>query len=323
MNNQFFTDREHEVRFFTVLLVALLFLLVVSLVSGIGDKRQDFSAPPDVYVLPFPEVDLVAKSAYVYDMRTKTVLFAQNEDERLPLASVSKVMSALVATQAGLPYDTVFVTGEALEVMGDSGLYRDERWSLKDILDFSLLTSSNDGMRAVALTLGALHELEATSSSAIEGFVLMMNNKARELGLSNSYFINETGLDESVSEAGAYSSVKDVNTLMDHVFMNYPEILEVTKESTIVSESLDRNVHIARNTNSIVGNIPGLLASKTGYTDLAGGNLTIIFDPEIGRPIIVTVMGSTAEGRFDDVYALVNATMKYISGNEQIVINEQ
>ena len=70
---------------------------------------------------------------------------------------------------------------------------------------------------------------------------------------------------------------------------------------------------MAKNTNIDVEKIPGLLASKTGYTTLAGGNLVVAFDASIGRPIIVVVLGSSQEGRFKDVQSLVNASIKYVS----------
>jgi len=311
MNRQIFTNREHEIRFFSVLLVALIFAIAVSILAGSNIRREDFSVPTQVTKV-FPKVHLEAKGAYVYDARNKTVLYAQNEDESLPLASISKVMTALVAVSSGRPYDTVSVTKEALNVTGDSGLYRDEKWSLKDILDFSLITSSNDGMHAIALAMGALSKVDPTPHEAIQDFVYKMNVKSQELGLTNTHFINETGLDESLVDAGAYSSAKDINTLMEYVLTYYPDLLEVTRETDINIKSLDNHTHVATNTNSIVGTIPGLLASKTGFTDLAGGNLTIVFDPEIGRPIIVTVMGSSSEGRFEDVRTLVDATMQYI-----------
>ena len=66
--------------------------------------------------------------------------------------------------------------------------------------------------------------------------------------------------------------------------------------------------HEAFNTNELVGDIPNLLGSKTGFTDLAGGNLTIAFDAGFDRPIIITVLGSTREGRFDDVATLIAAS---------------
>lgn len=311
MNKIFFDIRDSEVRFFGALTVVLLAVLGVSLLVGPRGAREVEPLPVEVVEKPFPEVSISAHSAYVYDVRNKSVLYAKNENDSLPLASVTKLMSALVAAKHGEPFDTVVVSEEALKSMGDSGLGLNERWSLKSIVDFALLTSSNDGMSAVALTLGS-RPLGATSTEALESFALMMNKEAVVLGLERSYFRNATGLDESLSEAGAYGSAKDVTKILEHLLLYYPETLEATKESNLVFRSNDGRNHLARNTNKVTGSIPGLLASKTGYTALAGGNLVVIFDPDMGRPIIVTVLGSTLEGRFVDMEKLVEAVMTYI-----------
>jgi D-alanyl-D-alanine carboxypeptidase len=92
----------------------------------------------------------------------------------------------------------------------------------------------------------------------------------------------------------------------------HPELLEATKYQTIEIDSLDKT-HKAQNTNMDVDQIPGLIASKTGYTSMAGGNLVIAFDASIGRPIIVVVLGSSLDGRFTDVSKLVSASQNYIS----------
>jgi len=71
--------------------------------------------------------------------------------------------------------------------------------------------------------------------------------------------------------------------------------------------------YFANNTNIFVDKIPNLIASKTGFTDLAGGNLVIAFNADINRPIIISVLGSTEEGRFTDVLQLIEATIKQLS----------
>ena len=315
MDNQFFTIRNSEIRLFLILFAALAFLLIVSFIFGLKVERRDRSVPSETASKPFPPPVLGAKAVYVYDARTRTVLFAKNENVRLPLASLTKVMSALVAEDSSPPYGVVTVSEEALEAEGDSGLYRDEKWKLKDLLDFSLLTSSNDGMRAVALTLGALERAGADSEEIINDFVGEMNGKARELGLKNTYFWNETGLDESDIKGGAYGTAKDMNALLEYILIYRPEMFKVTRETIVTFQSLGDRLHVATNTNDIVSEIPGLMASKTGFTDTAGGNLAFIFDPELGRPIIVSILGSTGRGRFEDARALVTAIMEYI-GNE-------
>ena len=315
MDNQFFTIHHSEIRFFLILSAVLAFLLTVSFILGLGVERRDRSVPSETASQQFPTVVLEAKAAYVYDSRTKTVLFAKNENTPLPLASLTKVMSALVAEDLSPLYGIVTVSEEALKAEGDSGFFRDEKWTLKDILDFSLLSSSNDGMRAVALSLGALSKAGASSEEIIGDFVGEMNRKARELGLKNTYFWNETGLDESDLKGGAYGSARDMSVLSEYILTHRPLMFEATRRTVTVFQSLDNRLHVATNTNTIITEIPGLVASKTGLTDTAGGNLIIVFDPELGRPIIVSILGSTESGRFRDARTLLAAIMEYIGNH--------
>lgn len=304
-----------EIKFFILLTLLLSILLGGSYVLGLKVERRGASISSETATGLFPTVVLGAKAAYVYDVRNKTVLFAKNENVRLPLASLTKIMSALVAEDLSPLYGMVTVSGEALETEGDSGLYKDERWSLKDILDFSLVTSSNDGMRAVALSLGALSKAGASPEEITNDFVGEMNGKASELDLKNTYFWNETGLDESEVKGGAYGTARDITTLLEYILIHHPELFAATRETVIKIQSLDNHEHIAKNTNNLVGKIPGLLASKTGFTNTAGGNLIVVFDPELGRPIVISILGSTEDGRFEDLDVLVGAIMKYINDN--------
>ena len=311
-----FSIHDHEVRLFIILIIALIFLFLVSVIFSSEKKRKDLSVPSGIVLAPFKPVAIKAKAAYVYDLRTRTVLFAKEEDRRLPLASLTKIMAALVAQELNPFYSVIKVDDEALMAEGDSGLLKGEKWSLENILDFSLVASSNDGMRAVALSLGALSKAGATSDEIINDFVKEMNRKASELGLKNTYFWNETGLDRSDVKGGAYGSAKDVNSLMVYALLKHPDMFRATTESRVTIRSLDNHNHTARNTNNLVNEIPGILASKTGLTETAGGNLTFAFDPELGRPIIVSILGSTEFGRFEDARILVGAVMAYI-GNHQ------
>lgn len=313
MDNQFPTIRNSEIRFFLILIAILLCMFVISFIFSLKVERKDRSVPTEVASASFPRVVLGAKAVYVYDIRTKTVLFAKNENTRLSLASLTKIMSALVADDLSPLYGTVTVSEEALRTEGDSGLYKDERWSLKDILDFSLLTSSNDGMHAVALSLGALSRANATPKEIINDFVGEMNSKARKLGLKNTYFWNETGLDESNVKGGAYGTARDMSMLLEYILAHHPALFAATRETVTTFRSLDNHLHVANNTNDVIAEIPGLVASKTGFTDTAGGNLIFVFDPELGRPIIVSILGSSGEGRFEDARTLVGAVMEYIS----------
>jgi serine-type D-Ala-D-Ala carboxypeptidase (penicillin-binding protein 5/6) len=290
-------------------------MFITSFIFGFKVDRRDLSVPTETASLLFPPTTLEAKAVYVYDIRTKTVLFAKNENSRLPLASLTKVMSALVAEDASPLYGTITISEDALKAEGDSGLLENEEWSLKDLLDFSLITSSNDGMRAIALSLGALSRADATSEAITNDFVREMNSRASELGLKNTYFWNETGLDQSDIKGGAYGTARDISALVEYILEYYPELFRATRETTSTLQSVDNHSHVAKNTNTIANEIPGLLASKTGLTNTAGGNLIIAFDPELGRPIVVSILGSTEQGRFEDARTLIGAVMEYIKKN--------
>ena len=186
MNNQPSIISSPEIRLFVILAMTLSFLLIASFIFDLKIQKGDLPISSGIAQKSFPEVTLGAKAAYVYDARTKTVLFAKNENTRLSLASLTKIMAALVAEDLSPLYSIITINGDALRAEGDSGLYRDEKWSLKDILDFSLLTSSNDGMRAVALSLGAISRADATSTEIINDFVGEMNRRASKLGLKNT-----------------------------------------------------------------------------------------------------------------------------------------
>lgn len=312
--NQNLSIHDTEVKFFGTIFLLLVVLLILSFAVGNRVDRGGASRPGETAIRTFPEVEVGARSAFVYDARTKEVLYAKNENERLSLASVTKLMTALVATEVVAGNSEVVITRDALLAEGDSGLRGGERWSLRDLLDFSLLTSSNDGMRAVALTIGVLNNTQASSSEAQDGFVQKMNGKAAELDLKNTYFFNSTGLDESDVKGGAYGSASDMARLFEYILTYRSDLVEATRNSETQFVSGSGVVHKAKNTNVLTNTIPGLLGSKTGYTDIGGGNLVFAFDPEIGRPVIVVILGSTAEGRFEDAQKLVGATMEYLTG---------
>jgi D-alanyl-D-alanine carboxypeptidase len=140
-----------------------------------------------------------------------------------------------------------------------------------------------------------------------------MNLKAKDLGLTKTHFRNSTGLDLSQTEAGAYGTAMDMALLMEHVITRTPDAIARTTVDTARIKNKQGAYHSAENTNEIVGNIDGLIASKTGSTELAGGNLVIAFDAGLDHPIIVSVLGSTYSGRFDDTLTLVRETQKYLA----------
>jgi D-alanyl-D-alanine carboxypeptidase len=307
-----------EINLFVSLGIILALLLIASFILGNRAYRGDVSSPSKLAETsdPYANLGLTAKAAFVYDVRSDRALYSKNSEESLPLASLTKVMTALVAVESAPEHQVVTITNSAIQIEGDSGLQVGERWRLKDLLDFSLTSSSNDGVAAVAMALGKSDTYGNSDLSRESDFINSMNLKASILGMNNTHFYNETGLDQSENKSGAYGSAADMARLFAYTMKNHPELLEATKKSSIRISSLDNLIHTAENTDEIVSSIPGIKASKTGFTDIAGGNLVIAFDPEIGRPIIISVLGSTASDRFNDVSKLVEATFKALSQEE-------
>lgn len=255
------------------------------------------------------EVTVRAKAAYVWDIKGKQALYLKNEDDILPLASITKLMTALLAYElASLDTDTALST-KALAQEGGSGLSEGEEFTLGNLSKLALISSSNDAAYALGASTGALLGEKDPARQFIEG----MNIRADELGLKTLKFKNTTGLDISPTEAGAVGSAKEVSYLMEYILENYPELIESTTLGGARIYNSQGEFHDIENTNEALYAIPNLLGSKTGYTDLAGGNLTIAFDAGMDRPIIVTVLGSTREERFTDVIRLVNAVRSNIS----------
>jgi len=197
----------------------------------------------------------------------------------------------------------------AIQQSGNSGLLAGEELTVEELSQLALISSSNDAAYALGASVGALLGDRDPAQQFIEG----MNIRANELQLPTLSFKNTTGLDMSVVEAGAMGSARDVSFLMEYILVNYPEILAPTTQSATRVYNTAGAYHDVDNTNAIATQIPNLLGSKTGYTDLAGGNLTVAFDLGLNRPIIITVLGSTRDARFSDVLELVAAVQESVT----------
>lgn len=264
----------------------------------------DASTTPST--LEVGESDIEATAAYVYDVKSGETLYEQNADEVLPLASVTKLMTALIVAELVEAGEVITVSAEAVAQYGNSGLRVGERITADNLMVYALLSSSNDAAYALAASIGD----ELFPGEGSEAFIDAMNVRAEELGLENTIFQNPTGLDVSNVESGAQGTAADINKLMAHLLTEHPDLLATTQTGATRIYNEDGDFHEAANTNRILQRIPSLLGSKTGFTDLAGGNLTIAYDAGLNRPIIITVLGSSFVGRFQDVETLLTATQQ-------------
>lgn len=309
----------------SLILLLLMGLFFSSLFSN-GTEILGKNDNPQNANLPFLQIDnsanatpqkiesvsLIARSAYVWDVKEQRVLFQKDENKTLPLASITKLMTALVVYELVPDKTHVTVTKEAASQQSGGTLNAGEVFLAKDLADFALVSSYNSAAYTLADAVGA----RLGDHDPVSQFVSGMNIRANELNLPSLKFLNPTGLDISAEEAGAYGTARDVSFLLEYIVKNHPAILEPTKSDKTVLYNTVGGFHEAKNTNNIVNQIPNLIGSKTGYTDLAGGNLTVVLDIGFNHPVIITVLGSTIDGRFSDVSKLIGVVQGSVASKE-------
>lgn len=300
---------------------AIVLLILAAIVIAFEYRAPSINAPAPAEIAAsvaasdaFEKLSISAKSAIVIDLTNGKTLFAHNPDAQLPLASLAKIPLAIVVSEV-LPPDAILSIPQNTSPLGSAEhLGKGERWRVRDIIDFTLVASSNGG--ADILAKAADGPLRARYRDAPEGnaAIWRMNQLARELGLSRTYFLNASGLDESNTISGAYGSARDVANLFAYAEYSHPSIFSGTAESGLNLVSANgRGKTSAFNTNEALSDIPGLAMGKTGITDLAGGNLAIVFDVGLAHPVVIVVLGSTREGRFEDMRLLVDKTRQAIA----------
>ncbi len=243
---------------------------------------------------------VTAKSAQIFDISQNKSLYSKNAQVQLPLASLTKIALALLAYEH-LPMDSVItISSSAIATEGESGFTDGEQWRVQDLLDFTLMTSSNDG----AVALG-----EAIASTTGSNITSLLNAQAQALNLTQTYFVNETGLDSSTLFSGTNGSAQNMSTLFAYAYATAPEIFAATAIDEYTFTNLEGTEYEAKNTNKALGNLPGLVFGKTGFTDLAGGNLVVVTESEPGHPFVLVILGSTTEERFVDIVTLARSIL--------------
>ncbi len=295
-------------------LVGLIVSFSMMIYKSTSGRREMVSNVSSVkhFALRMDQSKIEAKSVFVYDVLNDKVLYAKNPDEVLPLASLVKVMTVYTARNLADKDEVISVKKEDLSEEGDNGLLVGEKWKLKDISDFSLVVSSNDGARMIASAIGA--KISQDENLSRREFVKKMNEFAESLGLKTLHFENETGLDTSDGTGGVGSS-RDFAKLVSFVLEKYPDILEQTAFLDSNIKSLNK-VHKVSNTNDFVEQISGAVASKTGFTDKAGGNLVTVFNVGLGHPVVAVVLGSSTDGRFKDMLYVASSTINQVASQK-------
>ncbi|MEK9181885.1 MAG: hypothetical protein AAB786_02580 [Patescibacteria group bacterium] len=243
-------------------------------------------------------IPVEAKAVSIYNITQNKKIYGKNDEVVLPLASLAKIMTIIVALHSHEPNEIISLSPEAINQAGDFGLLVNEKWNIYNLAQLTLINSANDGAYAL-------------SENNLQNFLEKMNGKAQRIGMEHTSFLNFTGLDLDLENAGSFASAVDVNIMALYAYQAYPEIFLTTILPEINLKSESGFTHNFKNTNTIIDKIPNLLFSKTGFTEVAGGNLVIIFKDKKGEEIAVTVLGSTFKGRFSDMEKIVDVLYNF------------
>lgn len=200
---------------------------------------------------------LSAESAVLLDADSGEILFSKDHEKRMGMASTTKIMTALVAAEKGNLKRTVKIPKEAVGIEGSSVyLYEGERISIEELLYALLLQSANDAAAAIAIS----------TAGSIEAFAAMMNERAKEMGLSNTHFTNPHGLNDK----DHYTTAYDLAVIASCALKN-ETIREIvsTYKKTIPIDS-DCNQRVLVNHNKMLRLYDGAIGVKTGFTKATG-----------------------------------------------------
>ena len=238
-----------------------------------------------------------AKSAIMIEATTGDIIFEKNADEKLPPASMTKIMSMLLIVESiekgVIAWDEMVTVSANASGMGGSQILLEtgEEMSVEDLFKGIAIASGNDAVVALAEKIAGTEEM----------FVDMMNDRAKELGLSNTNFKNPHGLDET----NHYSTARDMS-IMARELVKHKKVLEYTSiYETYLRENLDTKVWLV-NTNKLVRFYDGIDGLKTGYTKGAGYCLTATANKNNMRLIAVVMGEETSQTRNSEITSMMD-----------------
>lgn len=235
-----------------------------------------------------------AHASVIMDAESGQVLYARNADDKRQIASLTKLFTALIVVERVADLSTpVTIDEEAIYTDGTrigcprSGYCPGVRFAVgeqvtaHDLLKAALMQSANDAAIALGKYIGGTQE----------GFARIMNERAKELGLKDSLFCTPSGLEIEGEENRCYSSAKDIATIAS-IALQHDVLWEIMKiEKTEITSIDGQRTHEVFNTDQLIGSMPNLIGTKTGFTPLAGYSLlAVATDPTGEHPVIAVVL---------------------------------
>lgn len=241
------------------------------------------------------ELTLTSHAALLMEKTTGQILYAQNEHDALPPASVTKIMTVLLTMEAidsgRIALNDMVTVSAYAAGMGGSQVFlaEGEQMSVDDLLKAVCVSSGNDAAVALAEHVAGVTEL----------FVEQMNNRARELGMKDTHFVNCTGL----TAEGHVTSAHDIALMSRELLLHHPEVRSYT---TIWMDTLRNGTFGLSNTNKLIRFYDGATGLKTGFTQEAGYCISATAERDGMELIAVIMKGNTSDSRNADAKTLLN-----------------
>ncbi len=253
-----------------------------------------FSLPPDALANEQTKLQISAPSAILMDYASGKIIYEKNPDEKLPLASVTKIMTMLLAMEeiekGTMTYDDIITASAHAKSYGGSTIFLDEgeQMTVRDILKGIAVASGNDAAVAMGEHISGTESL----------FVEKMNKRSKELGMNNTHFVNCNGLDAD----GHYSTARDI-AIMSRELMKHKDIFSFT---SIWMDSLRNGEFTLSNTNKLVRFYDGCTGLKTGSTSKAKFCISATAKRNNMHLIAVIMAADTSKQRQADASSLLN-----------------
>ena len=236
------------------------------------------------------EMELNSRIALIYDRASGRILYEKNGNKQTPMASTTKIMTAIVVLENANLKDTVTITSKAAGTGGSRlGLKKNDKITVNDLLYGLMLRSGNDAAVALAIHIGG----------SIEGFAQMMNDKAKKMGLTNSHFVVPHGLDNE----GHYTTAYELAKMADYA-LNVAKFKEIVSCQT-ATIYINGYAKVINNTNQLLGSVSGVYGVKTGFTNGAGRCLVSSCKRDDLDIITVIIGADTTKMRTADTIKLI------------------
>jgi len=262
---------------------------------GVSTYQKDF--PPNPVLVDGSSFPILsAQGVVAVDLKSGVKLYEKNPDSALLPASTTKIITALVSMDT-YPLDQILTVPKGVSVDGQKmGLYAGEQMRVEDLLYGLLVYSANDA----AMTLAMNYPTPASGSAeGYNGFIEAMNKKVAELSMTNSYFDNPVGLD-GVRQT---TTARDLLHASEVAMRNSEFVKIVGTKSIVITDVTGKSKYNLKNINELLGEVPGVLGVKTGWTENARENLVTFLDRD-GHLIIIVVLGS--QDRFGETRQLID-----------------